>query len=164
MQNEVNQKEKSEREKQIQYNITYMWNLEKMVAMNLLQSRSRDINLENITWILRGETKSGMNWDIEIDIYDIQTLLMCCAVRLVVSDSLQPRGLQPARLLCPWGFSGKELWSGLPYPPPGDLPNPRLSCIAGGFFTASATRLRSPTLLILSIKQILPGESRRHGA
>ena len=48
-----------------------MWNLEKMVAMNLLQSRSRDINLENITWILRGETKSGMNWDIEIDIYDI---------------------------------------------------------------------------------------------
>ena len=30
----------------------------------------------------------------------------------------------PARLLCPWGFSGQEYWSGLPCPPPGDLPNP----------------------------------------
>ena len=30
-----------------------------------------------------------------------------CAVlsRSVVSDTLQPLGLQPARLLCPWGFS-----------------------------------------------------------
>ena len=27
------------------------------------------------------------------------------------------------RLLCPWGFSRQEYWSGLPYPPPGDLPN-----------------------------------------
>ena len=27
-------------------------------------------------------------------------------------------------LLCPWGFSRPEYWSGLPCPPPGDLPNP----------------------------------------
>ena len=26
--------------------------------------------------------------------------------------------------LCPWGFSRQEYWSGLPCPPPGDLPNP----------------------------------------
>ena len=26
----------------------------------------------------------------------------------VLSDSLQPRGLQPARLLCPWDFPGKN--------------------------------------------------------
>ena len=42
----------------------------------------------------------------------------------VVSDSLQPHGLQPTRLLCPWGFSRPEYWSGLSCPPPGDLPNP----------------------------------------
>ena len=24
----------------------------------------------------------------------------------------------------PWGFSKQECWSGLPSPPPGDLPNP----------------------------------------
>ena len=29
-----------------------------------------------------------------------------------------------SRLLCPWGFSQQEYWSGLPCPPPGDLPNP----------------------------------------
>ena len=28
--------------------------------------------------------------------------------RLVVSDSLQPHGLQPAKLLCPWDFPGKN--------------------------------------------------------
>ena len=29
----------------------------------------------------------------------------------------------PTRLLCP-GFSRQEYWSGLPFPPPGDLPDP----------------------------------------
>ena len=44
------------------------------------------------------------------------------------------------------GFSRKEYWSGLPCPPPGDLPNPgikatSLTCpaLAGGFFTSSTT-------------------------
>ena len=27
-------------------------------------------------------------------------------------------GLEPTRLLCPWGFSRQEYWSGLPCPPP----------------------------------------------
>ena len=85
--------------------------------------------------------------------------------RSVMSDSSWPHGLQPTRLLCPWGFPGKstgvgchlpilwvlnrfscvwlsatlwivshqaslsmgfsrqEYWSGLPRPPPGDLPD-----------------------------------------
>ena len=30
----------------------------------------------------------------------------------------------PARLLCLWGFSRQEYWSGLPFLPPEDLPNP----------------------------------------
>ena len=54
----------------------------------------------------------------------IQTLLACVLSHSVVSDSLWPYGLQPTRLLCPWGFSRQEYWSGLPCPPPGDLPNP----------------------------------------
>ena len=40
------------------------------------------------------------------------------------------------------GFSGQEHWGGLPFPPPGDLPNPGIKpmspvspCVAGGFFT-----------------------------
>ena len=34
--------------------------------------------------------------------------------RSVVSDSLQPHGLQPTRLLCPWDFPGQEYWRGVP--------------------------------------------------
>jgi len=38
-----------------------------------------------------------------------------------MSDSLRSHGLQPTRLLCPWGFSRQEYWSGLPCSPPGAL-------------------------------------------
>ena len=43
------------------------------------------------------------------------------------------------------GFSRQEYWSGLPCPPPGDLPDPgikstsHISCNGGRFFTTSAT-------------------------
>ena len=46
----------------------------------------------------------------------------CC--HSVAFDSLRPHGLQPTRLLCPWGFSRQEYWSRLSCPTPGDLPNP----------------------------------------
>ena len=46
-----------------------------------------------------------------------------CSVASVVSGPLRPYGLQPARLLCPWGFSRKDFWSGLPFPSSGDLPD-----------------------------------------
>jgi len=42
----------------------------------------------------------------------------------VMSDSVPPHGLKPTRPLCPQGFSRQECWSGLPCPPPEDLPNP----------------------------------------
>ena len=41
-----------------------------------------------------------------------------------MSSSLWPHGLEPTRLLCPWGFSKQKYWSGLPCLPPVDLPNP----------------------------------------
>ena len=44
------------------------------------------------------------------------------------------------------GFSRQECWSGLPYPPPGDPPDPGIKIaslisagLAGGFFTTSPT-------------------------
>ena len=46
-----------------------------------------------------------------------------CSV-MSASDSLQPHGQKPTKLLCPWGFSSQEYWSGLRFPPPGDLPDP----------------------------------------
>ena len=41
-----------------------------------------------------------------------------------MSNYLQPHGLYPARLLCPWGFSSQEYWSVLPCPSPGGLLSP----------------------------------------
>ena len=44
------------------------------------------------------------------------------------------------------GFSKQQYWSGLPFPPPGDLPNLRIKptslksfALEGGFFTTSTT-------------------------
>ena len=65
--------------------------------------------------------------------------------RSVVSDSLRPYGLQLARLLCPWGFSSQEYWSGLPCPAPGDLPNPGI-------------KPRSPALQVDSLLSQPPGQ------
>ena len=38
--------------------------------------------------------------------------------------TLQPHGLKPARLFCPWDLPGKNTGVGCHYPSPGDLPNP----------------------------------------
>ena len=45
------------------------------------------------------------------------------------------------------GFSRQEYWSGFPFPPPVDLPDPGIECastvspaLSGGFFTSWATR------------------------
>ena len=51
------------------------------------------------------------------------------AVLCLVTQScptLRPHGLQPARLLSPWGFIRQEYWSEPLCPPPGDLPNPEI--------------------------------------
>ena len=64
----------------------------------------------------------------------------------VVSGSLRPLGLQPARLLCPWGSPGKNTGVGLLCPPPEDLPDPGIKpaslaspALGGGFFTTGAS-------------------------
>ena len=64
---------------------------------------------------------------------------------LVVCDSLEPHGLYPAGLLCPCEFSRQEYWSGLPCPPPGDLPN-------------LGIKPRSPTLQAGSLPSEPPGK------
>ena len=63
---------------------------------------------------------------------------MCLVSCSVISESLQLHGLQPARLLCPWGFSKQEYWSGLPWGYRGSSPprdRTQVSHIAGRFFT-----------------------------
>ena len=51
--------------------------------------------------------------------------LLCCAVlgHSVMFDCLQPHGLLTLQAPLPMGLSRQEYCSGLPCPPPGDLPN-----------------------------------------
>ena len=48
---------------------------------------------------------------------------LICLVAQLCPNLCNP--MEPTRLLCLWGFSRQEYWSGLPCPAPGDLPNPR---------------------------------------
>ena len=69
----------------------------------------------------------------------------CCAVlsHSAESDSLQPRGLYPIRLLCPWDFSGKNIGVGCLSLLQGIFPTQdrtQVSRIAGRFITIWATR------------------------
>ena len=72
-----------------------------------------------------------------------------CVLCLVAShvQLFVTHGLQPARVLCPWGFSRKEYWSGLPCFPPGDLLNPGIEP-------------RSPTLQVDSLLYEPPGRPK----
>ena len=86
------------------------------------------------------------------------------------SDAFSARPCLCAKSLChvqlfvtPWtvtlqvhlsmGFSRQEYWSGLPCPPPGDLPNPRIKptslALAGKFFTTAPPG--KPRMLQLTI-------------
>ena len=73
----------------------------------------------------------------EYHLYVILSVGLCCA------ELLSPALSEPPRLLCPWGCSRLEYWSGLPCLPPRDLPNQGsnpASHIADGFFNICATR------------------------
>ena len=63
--------------------------------------------------------------------------MLCCVGLSLSVLSLQFHRLEPARLLCPWGFSRQEYWSGLPCPPPGDLHNPGIKRRSSGLWADS---------------------------
>ena len=58
--------------------------------------------------------------------------------------------MQLTRLLCPWGLSRQEYWSGLPCPSPGNISNPEI-------------KPRSPTLQVESLLSKPPGKSKNTG-
>ena len=62
--------------------------------------------------------------------------------------SFQPHGLQPARLLCPWNFPGKNPGVGSQFPFPGHLPD-------------SGIEPRSPALQANSLPSEPPGKPCR---
>ena len=71
----------------------------------------------------------------------IEGLCVCSGM----SNSLQSHGLWPINLLCPWNFPGQNTGAGCHFllqrifPTQGQNMHLFVSCIAGGFFTTSAT-------------------------
>ena len=63
-------------------------------------------------------------------------------------------------------FSRREYWSGLPFPPPEDLPNPgtkpRSHCISGRFFTIWATREAHSSFWWRPIKNQSSSKTNQH--
>ena len=70
------------------------------------------------------------------------SLILCvCACVCMRTCTHTPAELWSVAHLAPlsMGFTRQEYWSGLPFPPPGDLPNPGIKptypVLAVGFFT-----------------------------
>ena len=82
----------------------------------------------------------------------LKMLCVCVCVHIQSCLTLRPHGLwstmvhyNPQALLS-MEFSRQEYWSGLPFPPPGNLPDPGIKptslaspALAGRFFTSSTT-------------------------
>ena len=89
--------------------------------------------------------------------------MLCCFSRVRLFATLWTVACQAPLSM---GFSRKELWSGLPCPLPGDLPDPGIEPaslmspeLAAGFFTTSATYF---SYLILQHSSQASSMSLRH--
>ena len=78
-------------------------------------------------------------------LWPLHSSKLMCVSRSVLSDSATPWMVNRQAPMSE--FSRQEYWSGLPFPPPGDLPDPETEsaslvspALAGGFFTTIASR------------------------
>ena len=102
-----------------------------VVRQSLLMCRCRQDDLRR-TWVRSLHAMSWRScywhflgecslWSSPLAYLAIPPYMSSCSV---MPDSLQPHGLLPTKILLSLGFVRQEYWSGLPIPPPGDLPNP----------------------------------------
>ena len=74
--------------------------------------------------------------------------------------------VQPARLLSVHGFSRQEYWSGLPFPTPGDLPQPGIlpvsPALTGRFFTTAPPARRFHSASVPGARECQVGAETWH--
>ena len=90
--------------------------------------------------------KLGIPSNVQKSWSSLQRNVLCCAQSLQLHPSWGTLWTVAGQAPLSMGFSRQEYWSGLPCPPPGDLPNPgikprslRSPALAGRLFTTSAT-------------------------
>ena len=92
-----------------------------------------------------------MKYSTAIKNHAVEKYLMAyvyvCSVASVLSDSFRPLWTAARQAPLSMGFPRQEYWSGLPFPPPEDLPHlgtelvPLVTpALADGFLTTSATK------------------------
>ena len=102
-------------------------------------------------WILNHWTTREVP---EYHVRRIQVIPLCLEVCVcvcacsIISNSSRPRGLSPARLLCP------EYWNKLPFPSPGGLPNPGVKPASPDSLPLSHLRAQSGSLAVTNSPHI----------
>ena len=121
----------SKSEKQTSYTNAYRWDLEKWYRRPYWQSRNADT--ENKCMVPEGDRGGREGWGWHTHTMDAMTSTPSC-VWLFAAPWTVARQASWSM-----GFPRWEDWSGLPFPPPGNLPNPGIKlaspALAGGFFT-----------------------------
>ena len=69
-------KAKSGRERQIAYDITYMWNPKQWYKRTYSENRNRVTDVENKRMFTKGKEEGEINWEIGIGIYTLLLLLL----------------------------------------------------------------------------------------
>ena len=81
--------------------------------------------------------------------HELIKVLCCCLVAKSCPTLWRPHGLWPPRLLWPMGFPREEYWSRLPFPFPGDLPNPGIKHVSPTWQEDSFFKFTFSTLSIV---------------
>ena len=72
-----------------------------------------------------------------------ESCLRACSITSVMSKSFATPWTAVHQAYLSMGLTREEYWSGLPFPPPGDLPDPGIKpvspALAGRFLTTSTT-------------------------
>ena len=80
-----------------------------------------------------------LTWQIWLGVTVMLTTKSVCLVASVVFNSLQPHRLALQAPLS-MGFSRQKYWSGLPFPSPGDLPDPGIESRSHVSYTGKCRR------------------------
>ena len=104
---------------------TYTWNLEKWYRWTYLQRRTSNTDAENRLVDITREREGGMNERVGLTYIHWSEEWKCWSLSHVwFLATLQSVARQVPLSM---GLFRQEYWSGLPFPPPGDLPNPGLN-------------------------------------
>ena len=106
--------------------------------------------------------RAFFSWGPQINIVQsyLSYICVCVLSYSVMSKSLQPHGLQPTRLLCPWNFPGKNTGMGCHFLLQGFLPGIKLTsgspALASGFL-ATVPPEKCEDLLVVAYKHLVAG-------